>query len=127
MSSDKVEEWLKQSAYDLGTVEAMFQSRRYFYAVFMLHLSVEKALKGLYLKRLGEVPPKVHNLTYLLTRIGVRPPEDVGTFLMELNSAQAATRYPDDLAALQRAFTRKAARQMIERGKEALEWTKSLF
>jgi len=127
MSADRVEEWLRQSAYDLETMEAMFQTRRYFYAVFMLHLSIEKALRGLYSKRLNEVPPKVLNLTVLLSRTGVRPPEDIGTFLMELNSAQVATRYPEELAELQRVFTRKATRQMIERGKEALEWIRTQY
>jgi len=40
------EEWLKQSNYDIATAEYMYEGGRYFYAVFMCHLSVEKALKG---------------------------------------------------------------------------------
>lgn len=46
--SDKYKEWLRQADYDMETAEAMFESGRYIYAVFMCHLSLEKALKGLY-------------------------------------------------------------------------------
>ena len=48
----------------------MFRSGRYFYAVFMCHLSIEKSLKGLYTKVLNDIPPKTHNLLYLLDKIG---------------------------------------------------------
>ena len=50
------QEWLKQADYDMKTAEIMFDNKRYFYAVFMCHLSVEKALKGFYLERLKEIP-----------------------------------------------------------------------
>jgi len=46
------EEWAKQTEYDLKTAKAMFKTRRYIYAVFMCHLSIEKALKGLYVKKI---------------------------------------------------------------------------
>jgi len=45
-------EWLKQSDYDFETAKAMFKAGRYIYAVFMCHLSVEKALKALYVQTL---------------------------------------------------------------------------
>jgi len=43
---DKPQEWLKQADYDMDTAEFMFAGGRYFYAVFMCHLSIEKASKG---------------------------------------------------------------------------------
>jgi hypothetical protein len=55
-------EWLKQADYDMGTAEFMAKGGRYFYAVFMCHLAIEKALKGLYEQNLHEIPPKTHNL-----------------------------------------------------------------
>jgi len=41
-------EWFKQADYDLDTARAMFDSGRYIYTIFMCHLSIEKALKGVY-------------------------------------------------------------------------------
>ncbi len=44
-------EWLKQADYYVDTAEFMFTGGRYFYAVFMCHLSIEKALEGIYQER----------------------------------------------------------------------------
>jgi len=56
--SEKHTEWLKQANYDMDTADAMFSSGRYFYSVFMCHLSIEKSLKGLYSKELLKFRPK---------------------------------------------------------------------
>jgi len=55
-------EWFRQSDYDIATAQALTDSGRYIYAVFMCHLSIEKALKGHYYKKFGEQAPKTHNL-----------------------------------------------------------------
>ena len=94
---DKAEEWIRQAEYDMDTAELMFSGGRYLYAVFMCHLSIEKALKGLYYRRLGQVPPKVHNLVYLLNKIGAKPPCPIARFMVKLNEASVATRYPENL------------------------------
>ncbi len=72
------EEWLRQADYDMDTADYMFAGARYFYAVFMCHLSIEKATKGLFRKQLGREPPRVHNLIYLLKQIGCKPPDSIG-------------------------------------------------
>jgi len=82
-------EWLKQASYDIGTARDMMTSKRYFYAVFMCHLSIEKALKGIYQERLSVLPPKTHNLLYLLNKIDLKPPEDIGRFIV--NSMRLAS------------------------------------
>lgn len=125
--SEKHEEWLKQADYDMDTADAMFSSGRYFYAVFMCHLSIEKSLKGLYSKKLHEVPPKTHNLIYLLNKIGKKPDQKLEKFITKLNTASVATRYPDDLAKIQSAYTEEITKEMIEKSKDALKWVKTQF
>ena len=125
--SEKHEEWLKQAAYDMDTADAMFSSGRYFYAVFMCHLSIEKSLKGLYSKELTEVPPKTHNLLYLLKKIQKKPDQDLQKFITKLNTASVATRYPDDLAKIQAAYTEEITKEMIEKSKDVLKWVKKQF
>jgi len=63
-SSKLAQEWFNQAEYDLGTAEAMFRARRYIYTVFMCHLCLEKALKGL-IASLGRMPLKSHDLIFL--------------------------------------------------------------
>ena len=121
------EEWLKQADYDISTAEFMFGGGRYFYAVFMCHLSIEKALKGVYLERLKEVPPKVHNLIYLLNKAGIKPPETIGRFLVKLNEASVVTRYPDNIEKLQRDYTKDVVMDIVSKSKEVLRWIKTQF
>jgi HEPN domain-containing protein len=90
----------------------------------MCHLSIEKAFKGLYHKTLNEIPPKTHNLIYLLTKIGKQPEEDLLKFITRLNTASVTTRYPDDLAKIQSDFTADVTKAMIGQSKDVLEWIK---
>ncbi|MBE0524651.1 MAG: HEPN domain-containing protein [Methanosarcinales archaeon] len=53
----KPDEWLQQAEYDIETADYLYEGERYFYAVFMCHLSIEKALKGLYVKKFSKTPP----------------------------------------------------------------------
>lgn len=109
----------------MDTADAMFASGRYFYAVFMCHLSLEKALKGLIAKRLDELPPKTHNLLYLLNMLALQPPSALERFIARLNTASVATRYPDDLAKMQAAYTENVTKELIMKSKEVLEWAKT--
>jgi HEPN domain-containing protein len=79
--NDKHKEWLKQADYDMDTADAMYNSGRYFYAVFMCHLSIEKALKGLYYFVLQDIPPKTHNLIFLLSKIANKPNMNMMKFI----------------------------------------------
>jgi HEPN domain-containing protein len=123
----RILEWLKQADYDLDTAQFMCTGGRYFYAVFMCHLTVEKALKGLYQQRLQETPPKTHNLIYPLDRIGLRPDQDKGSVITRLNEASITTRYPDDIDSLQSNYTQEITTQILAQTKEILEWIKAQF
>jgi HEPN domain-containing protein len=123
----KVAEWLKQADYDMDTAEFMAKGGRYIYAVFMCHLAIEKALKGLYLHNLRETPPKTHNLVYLLNRIGLRPDAGKSGVIATLNEANIATRYPDDIDRLQSKYTQEITSEILARTKEILAWIRAQF
>lgn len=111
----------------METAEYMFSGGRAFYAVFMVHLSVEKALKGLYLKRLQTIPPKTHNLILLLNETGLTPDEDMHKFIIRLNEASVTTRYPEDLKKLIQHFDNETVRKILSRGREFLKWIELQF
>ena len=123
--SKNPEEWFRQADYDLETAEYMFDGGRYFYSVFMCHLSIEKALKGLYQDRVKEPPPKVHNLVYLLNKIAIKPPEVQAKFLIKLNEASVPTRYPETLELLKKDYTQGVVKDILFKSKEVLEWIKN--
>lgn len=109
----------------METAEYMLAGGRHLYAVFMCHLSIEKTLKGLYFEKLREMPPKVHNLVYLLNKMNIKPPEEPGKFLVKLNEANIATRYPEELGIIQQAYTRPIVEDILSQGKEVIAWIKT--
>lgn len=120
----QTEEWFKQADYDLGTAEAMFRSRRYIYTIFMCHLCLEKALKGLLAKR-DVIPPKSHDLVFLLERISVDIPEQHAEFLEMLNEVSVPTRYPDELDRLLAQYPRRRTAEIMGRCREVYEWLRN--
>lgn len=118
----KPEQWLTQAEYDMDTAGFMFKGARYFYAVFMCHLSIEKALKGLFSAKLKKVPPKTHNLIYLVEKIGLELPPELYDSVFTLNRVSVPTRYPDDLERILADYDEGKTKQMLEEGKEVLEW-----
>ena len=121
----RVEEWLKQSDYDMETAKYMFEGGRYSYSVFMCHLSVEKLLKGLYENKLNELPAKTHNLVYILNQIGIKPDKDFGKIIIKLNEANIATRYPESLEKIQKDYTREIVQNILLESEGLLKWIRN--
>ncbi|MEW5946101.1 MAG: HEPN domain-containing protein [bacterium] len=115
-------EWFRQADYDIGAAQIMFDGGRYIYAVFMCHLSIEKALKGHFLKKHGKQPPKTHNLMYLIRESEIEFTENMKEFIAKLNRESIVTRYPDDIRRISKNYNRKATVEIISKSKEALEW-----
>ncbi|HAW49839.1 TPA: DNA-binding protein [bacterium] len=118
------DEWFKQSDYDLETAKAMFKAGRYIYTVFMCHLSIEKALKGLYTEKYQENPPKIHNLNYFCEKNGLKLPGNLQNFIDNLNNLSVPTRYPDELEKLLRDYKKDLTEGVYNQTKELLLWLK---
>lgn len=120
-------EWLKQADYDIDTADSLFDAGRYIYTVFMCHLSIEKALKGLFMEKLNKEPPKIHDLVFFLKKLILEPPDDMRDFIHDLNSVSVPTRYPDDLARMMKDFDKTKTQTVLKQTKGALKWLKGLF
>jgi HEPN domain-containing protein len=121
----RTKEWFKQADYDLGTAKIMLKGRRYIYTVFMCHLTLEKALKGIYCQIIKDNPPRVHNLVFLVTKIGLKLPEPLEKFINWLNNLSVTTRYPNELSRLLDAYTLKRATGILKKTEEVLKWLKT--
>jgi len=118
------EEWLLQADYDMDTAQYMFDGGRYFYTIFMCHLSIEKAIKSLYSASLKVEPPKLHDLLYFSNRLRLSPPSEVRDLLYELNGLSVLTRYPDELRKMALVYDRQRCEDILTRSRKALEWLK---
>ncbi|MCB4791359.1 MAG: HEPN domain-containing protein [Elusimicrobia bacterium] len=118
------EEWFSQADYDIETAKAMLKTRRYIYAVFMCHLSVEKALKGIYTKVLEKDAPKTHNLIYLYEQTKLQMPDEILRFVNNLNDLSIPTRYPDELKSMMVNYNKDRTQKIFDETKKVLSWLK---
>ncbi len=121
------QEWMRQARYDMRTAEYLLRGRRYGYAVFMCHLCMEKALKGIFQKEKGKAPPKTHNLLYLIETVALSTPEELLQPITRLNRLSVVTRYPEDLRKMQREFGPARTKELLQKGKEVLRWLERRF
>jgi HEPN domain-containing protein len=121
---DKHEEWYFQSDYDLETAVDMLKSGRMVYCIFMCHLSIEKALKGLLIKRTGEFPSKSHSLLFFVEKLGLKLNDSDYEFLFMLNKISVPTRYPDDLRKLFAAYNKERTESILNQTKNVQLWIK---
>ena len=123
-NENRHEEWYFQSDYDLETAVDMLKSGRAVYCIFMCHLSLEKALKGLLIKKKGEFPSKSHSLIYFVDKIELELSESQFEFLFMLNNISVPTRYPEDLRKLFLAYTKERTESILQQTKEMQLWIK---
>jgi HEPN domain-containing protein len=121
------EEWLNQAKYDIETALVMRRSGRNVYAVLMCHMAVEKALKGLVHQATNTVPPKTHSLVLLLNKAGKKPEAEIGKFLVQLDDASVATRYPEELGKLISTYTDEITDSIMAQSEKAILWIKKQF
>lgn len=119
-------DWLEQADYDYETALYMSEGGRYIYAVFMCHLAIEKALKGIVLAASHAQPPKTHSLIQLTKKAAITPPEHIGHFLVSLDQSSIPTRYPEDLATVKKIYTKDRTEEILSKTKEALAWLKKM-
>jgi len=120
-----INNWIKSSEYDIKTAEAMFKSKRFVYVIFMCHLSTEKALKAIVAERTKKVPPKTHDLFYLVKLSAIDIPDIHKLIIAHLNEASIPTRYPEDISRLTRQYNKQVAQRYLKETKALLRWLKT--
>jgi len=118
----EVKNWVDSATYDLESAEHIFNAGRYVYTIFLCQLALEKILKAKVEEITGKVPPKTHNLRYLVKLSGLEPHEEMFSFLSKLSDVSIPTRYPEDFSALKKSYDKKAAKNYLKGAKETFKW-----
>lgn len=90
----------------------------------MCHLSLEKALKGLFIKSTGGFPSKTHSLIYFVEKLELDMEESVYEFIFTVNKISVPTRYPDDLKKLFTAYSNERTESILNQTREVQLWIK---
>lgn len=87
--------WMDSADEDIKTAKVLIDNGRSLPALFFCHLAIEKGLKGAFVKKREETPPKTHNLIYLTESIDLSFTNDILDFFGILMNYQISGRYPD--------------------------------
>jgi len=123
----EVKNWLDSACYDIETAEHMFNTGRYIYTIFMCQLAIEKILKAKVQEITDKMPPRTHNLRYLIKLSDLEPNEETFEFISKLSDVSIVTRYPEDFEELQRAYDQKVAQRYLKETKKVFQWIKQLL
>jgi len=99
--------FIDSAEYDFETAEHMLKTGRNIYVVFMCHLSIEKLLKAIIAETTKKIPPKTHNLIYLIKVGNVQLPQELFEFVTKINNFSIVTRYPEDFSKLLRVYPKR--------------------
>ena len=119
-----VKNWLAMVDYDVKTAAQMLKTGRYVYVVFMCHLAIEKVLKAGVCRKVQRVPPKTHDLIYLISLIEINMPDDLLNFIGMINNAAVVTRYPEDLPKLVSSYPKSIAQKYLDQTRRVIKWIK---
>lgn len=134
-NSAKYSHWEDIALYDLGTADAMFQSGRYLYVVFMCQQAMEKLSKGLHVYYKGDEAPRTHNIHVILQSVFEEKAlhgdssnftEKYAPFFAELVAYYISERYPSYREKLSISIGRDKAKEVLDQSKEAFTWLQSL-
>ncbi len=125
--------WEDIAEYDLETANAMLNTGRYFYVIFMCQQAIEKIVKGLFVYYNKEEPPRTHNILSVFEKIHFKnfhsvsgKLEDHRDFLEELLAFYISERYPSYKERLSATIGQREAQQVLFKAKEVFVWAKSL-
>jgi HEPN domain-containing protein len=101
-----IDYWINSAEEDWLSVEALLDRKRYLHCLFWAHLTLEKLAKALWVKHHeANLPPKIHNITWLLGNSNIDLGKDRMEFLENFNDFQLSSRYPDYLNKIHKVCT----------------------
>jgi HEPN domain-containing protein len=103
----------------------MLKSKKYPYALFMGHLSLEKLLKAFVVKHTKAHAPFSHSLPYLAEKSGVKIPEKILVKLREFMEFHFEARYPDANKAFYKKCTKAYTSGKLKEIKEVFIWVRA--
>ena len=114
--------WVEDAEYDLQSAKAMLDSGRYFFVVFMCHLTIEKLLKSVIIDK-GLSHPRFTTFLGLLRGWADHSPER-RPLINELDNMSVVTRYPDGRRAIASTLTDESTAALYNRTVEFAQWLK---
>jgi len=93
---EHIKYWLDSAEHDLETLDALYETGKYDWSLFIGHLVLEKLLKAIFVKNNdNKIPPKLHNLVRLSEESHLMIDNNKKIILDKINDFNIEVRYPD--------------------------------
>jgi HEPN domain-containing protein len=122
-----VKHWIETSDDDFNTMLTLYKSKSFVWSLFLGHISIEKLLKALYVKKYKEHAPFTHNLYRLGELSGLDMSEEYSDSLDEITSFNLNARYDDYQKEFYKLCTPEYTRAWIEKIKIIRIWIKEML
>ena len=119
--------WIDTSDRDYQTLEHLFQMGDYHWGLFLGHLTLEKLIKALFVKRTGDYPPRIHDLVRLAEKSGIKVSEEMLVNLELITRFNLSIRYPDYQQEIYRICNKEYSYNVLKSIDEARAWLKKLI
>ena len=90
----QIEYWRSGAVNDIDTAELLIKNNKLLHGLFFCHLVIEKIIKAHVVKASKNVPPKSHNLNWLLEKTDLKLNNEDKDFIGILMNYQLEGRYP---------------------------------
>jgi HEPN domain-containing protein len=128
LNKDKlIKYWVDGSDDDFDTMNAMFDSKRFAWSLFIGHLMIEKLLKAYYVKVRSDYPPFIHNLLRLAEKADLELTDDKKEQLLTITVFNINTRYDDFKMSFKKQCTIEFTSEWINKLNELRQWIKALI
>ena len=114
--------WIETSNNDFNTMNDLFKSKSYNWALFVGHISVEKLLKALYVNLHVKHAPAIHNLYRLAELCDIKLTNEYADWLDTITSFNINARYDDYKRDFYNLCTREYTKLWITRIKVLRKW-----
>ncbi len=122
-----VKHWIETSNEDFTTIHSLFHAKSYGWSLFLGHISLEKLLKALYVKRFKEHAPFTHNLFRLVELIGLDITDEYADWLDEITSFNINARYDDYKKEFYKLCTPAYTKEWIKRITTIRTWIREML
>ncbi len=123
MKSQKfINHWIISANDDFETMQILFRSKRYTWALFLGHITLEKLLKAYYISVHHKHAPPIHNLLRLAEKSNLEIPEKYIDWLDNITLFNLNARYDDYKREFYNQCTPKYTELWIQRITEIKNW-----
>jgi len=118
----QIEYWISTAKDDIETSEILIAKDKILQGLFFCHLCIEKVIKANMVRCTEQVPPKVHNLSYLLEKTDLTLSEVQLLFCDTLMYYQLEGRYPEFYP---KVPSKTKSEEILQQTKELFQWLKA--